>query len=88
MSAFAWGYWFPGDCNRPNRDQYIAIYIDSWVTPTFTTDNTMVAFNILNSELQKYREGKSRSNAQVAHITIENDCLQKKDSMERKMLRD
>jgi hypothetical protein len=37
MGVWHWGYWFPGDCSRPHRDQFIAIYIGSCIVPTFTT---------------------------------------------------
>jgi hypothetical protein len=56
MDAMAWGYWLPGDCKRCSRDQFIAVYTNKCIIPSFTTENTAVAYNILSLELQKIRQ--------------------------------
>lgn len=55
MDAMAWGYWLPGDCQRCSRDQFIAVYTNKCIVPSFTTEHTTVVYNILSSELQKLR---------------------------------
>jgi hypothetical protein len=55
MDAMEWGYWFPGDCSRCSRDNYVAIYTGKCVTPSFTTENTNIIFQILSNELSKLR---------------------------------
>jgi hypothetical protein len=37
MDAMAWGYWLPGDCSRPSREQFIAIYSGKSIVPSLTT---------------------------------------------------
>lgn len=66
MGVFNWGYWFPGDCSRPERDQFIAIYIGSCIIPSLTTKNANIVYQILSSELEKHRNN-SQTESQTFH---------------------
>lgn len=57
MSATEWGYWMPGDLNRWDYDRYVAVYNGSSITPCFTCKDMDRAYQILNDQLAKYREG-------------------------------
>lgn len=56
MNATEWGYWQPGDLKRWDYDRFIAIYNGSSIKPCFTCTDMERAYQILNQQIQKYRE--------------------------------
>lgn len=48
MSATEWGYWMPGDINRWNYNQFIALDTGSSITPSFTCPDMDRAYRLLN----------------------------------------
>ena len=56
MSATEWGYWMPGDRNRWDYKNFVAVYNGSSITPCFTCTDMERAYQILSQALTKYRE--------------------------------
>lgn len=55
MSATEWGYWMPGDLNRWDYTQFVALYTQSSIKPSFTSPNLNQAYKVLSEAYAKYK---------------------------------